>query len=207
MSEIATVFIVDDAAAVRVSVSRLLRAAGFATADFPHAQAFLDSGHCNDAGCLVLDIEMPNLSGIELQRVLAERGCVLPIVFLTGHGDIDTCVQAMKVGAADFLTKPLDGDRLLAAVQVAIERNRAARAARAALDEVLQRLATLTPREREVLPLVVAGQMNKQVAARLGTAEKTIKVHRARVMQKLQVRTLAELVHLADRIGVAQPAP
>jgi FixJ family two-component response regulator len=207
MSEIATVFIVDDAAAVRVSVSRLLRAAGFATADFPHAQAFLDSGHCDDAGCLVLDIEMPNLSGIELQRVLAERGCVLPIVFLTGHGDIDTCVQAMKVGAADFLTKPLDGDRLLAAVQVAIERNRTARAARAALDEVLQRLATLTPREREVLPLVVAGQMNKQVAARLGTAEKTIKVHRARVMQKLQVRTLAELVHLADRIGVAQPAP
>jgi FixJ family two-component response regulator len=207
MSENATVFIVDDDAAVRLGVSRLLRAAGIGTADFPHAHAFLDSGHCSDAGCLVLDVDMPGLSGVELQRVLAERHCLLPIVFVTGHGDISMGVQAMKYGAADFLTKPLDSDRLLAAVQAAIERNRAARAARASMDTILQRLATLTPRELEVLPLVVAGQMNKQVAARLGTAEKTIKVHRARVMQKLQVRTLAGLVRLADRVGIGAPAP
>jgi FixJ family two-component response regulator len=126
----------------------------------------------------------------------------MPIIFLTGHGDIHMGVQAMKFGAVDFLTKPVDGDVLVEAVRIAMERERTARSARAESDELQQRLATLTPREREVLPLVVAGQMNKQIADRLGTVEKTIKVHRARVMQKLQVRTLAALVHLAEKAGI-----
>lgn len=207
MSEASTVFVIDDSEAVCKAVSRLLRASGLTVDSFADAEAFLRSGRYREAGCIVLDVELPGLSGMELQRVLVDRGCLLPIVFLTGHGDIPMGVQAMKCGAADFLTKPLDPDRLLAAVNAAIERNLAARSAHRTQQEILQLLATLTPREREVLPLVVAGQMNKQVAARLGTAEKTIKVHRAHVMQKLHVRTLADLVHLADRVGIGAPVP
>ena len=206
MIEAPTVFIVDDEASVRAGLSRLLRSAGFDVAEFAGAQAFLDSGRSTDPGCLLLDVEMPGLSGVELQRILSDRGCLVPVIFLSGHADIAVSVRAMKQGAEDFLTKPFDEERLLAAVGAALEDNRAARAARAATDEIRQRLATLTPREREVLPLVVAGQMNKQMAARLGTAEKTIKVHRARVMHKMKVRTLAGLVNLARDAGIETPA-
>ena len=202
MNATPTVFIIDDNEAVRAGMSRLLRSADYAVAAFPDAEAFLDGERCSEPGCLLLDVKLPGLSGLELQHVLAERRSLLPIIFLTAHGDIGMGVQAMKAGAADFLTKPVESDRLLDAVPAAIEKNRAMRAARAAQDEILQRMHALTPRERQVLPLVVAGQMNKQVAARLGTTEKTIKVHRARVMQKLKVRTLADLVHLADRVGI-----
>ncbi len=205
MSDAATVFLVDDDPAVLTSLSRLLRSAGHSAMSFASAQDFIDGGHDESVGCLVLDVNMPGLGGVELQQRLNQRGSVLPIVFLTGAGDINMGVHAMKVGAADFLTKPVDDRVLLDAVAAAIARSRTESAARATLQEIRRRLATLTPREREVLALVVSGRMNKQVAAELGTAERTIKVHRARVMTKMKTRTLAELVRMADLAGVASP--
>ena len=197
-----TVFVVDDDASVLTSLSRLLQSAGFNVSAFACARAFLESDSFSKPGCLVLDVQMPGLSGVELQQMLNEKKSALPIVFLSGNSELRTGVQAMKRGAFDFLTKPVEAESLLEAVRLSIETNRVTRAHQAAEADIVQRLATLTPREREVLPLVVAGQMNKQVAARLGTVEKTIKVHRARVMAKLQVRTFADLVCLANRAGI-----
>jgi FixJ family two-component response regulator len=145
---------------------------------------------------------MPGLNGLELQAALTVKGSAIPIIFLTGHGNIPASVQAMKRGALDFLTKPVNDDDLLKAVQVAIEKDRIARIARAELEDIQARLDSLTPREREVLTHVVSGQLNKQTAADLGTVEKTIKVHRARVMEKMKVHSVAELVHLAERAGI-----
>jgi FixJ family two-component response regulator len=206
MTDPATVFLVDDDPAVQKGLARLLRSDHHDVAVFASAQDFLAGNHLSRPGCLILDVEMPGLTGVELQQALAGRHSALPIIFLTGHGDIDMGVRAMKLGAVDFLTKPVDADVLLEAVRDAIERSRVVVAARAAMDEVQRLLATLTPREREVLPLVVSGQLNKQVAARLGTVEKTIKVHRAHMMAKLKVRTLADLVHFADRAGIGRPS-
>ena len=202
MTNAPTVFVVDDDPSVLTGLTRLLQSAGLAVAAFASAQAFLESDNCSKPGCLVLDVQMPGLSGIELQQILVERKSALPIIFLSGHSELPVGVRAMKLGAFDFLTKPVDAEALLEAVRLSIEKNRVVRDAQAAMADIEQRLATLTPREREVLPLVVAGQMNKQVAAQLGTVEKTVKVHRARVMAKLQVRTFADLVHLADRAGI-----
>ena len=196
------VFLVDDQPAVLKALSRLLVSAGLEVASFGSAQAFLDSGNADAVGCLVLDLAMPGMNGMELQQALVARESALPVIFLTGHGDIDTGVQAMKYGAADFLTKPVDGDKLLSAVHAAFELNRQTLLDRADIDEIEERLASLTPREREVLALVVEGKLNKQAAAELGTVEKTIKVHRARVMTKMKVRSLAELVRLVDRVGI-----
>jgi FixJ family two-component response regulator len=150
----------------------------------------------------VLDLAMPGLNGLELQAALTVKGSAIPIIFLTGHGNIPTSVQAMKRGALDFLTKPVNDDDLLKAVQAAIEKDRLARIARAELEDIQARLDSLTPREREVLTHVVSGQLNKQTAADLGTVEKTIKVHRGRVMEKMKVHSVAELVHLAERAGI-----
>jgi FixJ family two-component response regulator len=197
-----TVFVVDDDASVLTSLSRLLQSAGFSVSAFACARAFLESDSCSKPGCLVLDVQMPGLSGVELQQMLNEKKSALPIVFLSGNSELPTGVQAMKRGAFDFLTKPVEAEALLEAVRLSIETNRVTRAHQAAVADIVQRLATLTPREREVLPLVAAGQMNKQVAARLGTVEKTVKVHRARLMAKLQVRTFADLVCLANRAGI-----
>jgi FixJ family two-component response regulator len=202
-----TVFVVDDDPSVLTGLSRLLQSAGFGVTAFASAQAFLESGSCSKPGCLVLDVQMPGLSGVELQQILVEKKSALPIVFLSGHSELAVGVRAMKLGAVDFLTKPFDAEVLLEAVRLSIEKNRVVRAVQAAMADIERRIATLTPREREVLPLVVAGQMNKQVAARLGTVEKTIKVHRARVMAKLQVRTFADLVHLAGRAGIGNLDP
>jgi len=196
------VFLVDDQPAVLKALSRLMISAGFDVASFGSAQDFLDSGNANALGCLVLDLAMPGMDGMALQQALVACASTLPVIFLTGHGDIDTGVQAMKFGAADFLTKPVDGDKLLSAVRVAVERNRQTHLDRAELDDILERLANLTPRERQVLALIVEGKLNKQAAAELGTVEKTIKVHRARVMTKMKVRSLAELVRLVDRVGI-----
>ena len=196
------VFLVDDQADVLKALSRLLCSAGFEVTTFESAQDFLDSGNADALGCLVLDLSMPGMTGLALQQILTLRASVLPIVFLTGYGDIDIGVAAMKLGAADFLTKPVDGDKLIAAVRTAIEKNRQASLSRAELDNINQRLASLTPRERDVLALVVDGKLNKQAADALGTVEKTIKVHRARVMKKMQAKSLAELVRLADRAGI-----
>jgi FixJ family two-component response regulator len=197
-----TVFIVDDDPAVLKSLSRLLRAARLAVVTFPSPQDFLARHDPGLPGCLVLDVAMPGLNGLELQQALIAGGHELPIVFLTGHGDIPMSVQAMKRGAVDFLTKPVNDDDLLKAIHAAFEQDRLQRQVRAEVAEIRQRLASLTPREREVLEHVIAGHLNKQTAADLGAAEKTIKVHRARVMGKMKVQSVAELVHLAERAGI-----
>ena len=197
-----TVFVVDDYAPVRNAISRLLRTAGFVVAAFASADAFLAQYDPAASGCLVLDLAMPAVSGLELQEILAQTGSLLPIIFLTAHGSIPQSVQAMKQGASDFLTKPVNDEDLLAAVRTAIEKNRVLRQEQAELSEIRTRLATLTPREREVLDYVVAGKLNKQIASDLGTVEQTIKIHRAHVMQKMRVRSVAELVRLTQRCGI-----
>jgi len=198
----AAVFVVDDYAPGRRSISRLLRATGFVVAAFASAQDFLAQYDPDALGCLVLDLAMPAVSGLELQSLLADKGSFLPIIFLTAHGDIPKSVQAMKRGASDFLTKPVNDEDLLAAVRVAIEKDRAIRRGQDELFEIRARLATLTPREREVLEYVVAGKLNKQIAGDLGTVEQTIKIHRAHLMQKMRVRSVAELVRLTQRCGI-----
>jgi len=197
-----TVFVVDDYAPGRRSISRLLRAAGFVVAVFASAQDFLAQYDPGVWGCLVLDLAMPAVSGLELQGILAEKGSLLPIIFLTAHGDIPKSVGAMKQGASDFLTKPVNDEDLLAAVRVAVEKDRAIRQEQAELSEIRERLVTLTPREREVLDYVISGKLNKQIARDLGTVEQTIKVHRAHVMQKMKVHSVAELVRLTQRCGI-----
>jgi len=199
---IPTVFIVDDYAPVRRSISRLLRAAGFAVAVFASAEEFLAEYDPQTLGCLLLDVAMPTLNGLELQSILAQTGSLLPIIFLTGTSGIPQSVRAMKHGASDFLTKPVNDEELLAAVRVAIEKHRALRREQAELSEIRGRLATLTPREREVLEYVVTGKLNKQIAGDLGTVEQTVKVHRARIMEKMRVRSVAELVRLTQRCGI-----
>ncbi len=194
------VFLVDDQPAILKALARLLASHGYATASFEQAQAFLDSGSAQLPGCLVTDLSMPGIGGMALQQALAACHSLLPVIFLTGQGDLQTGVAAMKSGAADFLTKPVDEARLLAVVQAALARNGLAHAARLELAELRTRLASLTPREREVMDLVVEGMLNKQVADALGTAEKTVKVHRARVMAKMQARSMSALVRLADRL-------
>jgi len=202
MSATPTVYIVDDDPAVLKSLARLLRSAGLAAATFSSPREFLAQYDPGLPGCLLLDVAMPGLNGLELQKALTAQGRELQIVFLTGHGDIPMSVEAMKRGALDFLTKPVSDDDLLRAVRGAIEKDRTARQARAELDDIKERLAMLTPREREVLVHVVSGQLNKQIAADLGTLEKTIKFHRAHLMEKMKVRSLAELVRLAGRAGI-----
>ena len=197
-----TVFVVDDYAPVRRSISRLLHAAGFAVADFASAVDFLAQYDPGVYGCLLLDLVMPGLNGLELQRILEKTGSLLPIIFLTGHGDIPKSVQAMKHGASDFLIKPVNDESLLAAVRVAIEKNHVSRQDQAELSEVRACLATLTQREREVLEHVVAGKLNKQIAGDLGTVEQTVKIHRAHMMQKMKVHSVAGLVGLTQRCGI-----
>ena len=198
----ATVTVVDDDAAVRKGLARLLRSAGHAVETFASANEFLERRVPGAAGCLVLDVNMPGLNGLQLQEAIAGNGGGLPIIFLTGRGDIPMSVQAMKRGAVDFLTKPVNDETLLSAVDLALERDRLQRRTRAEVDGIRQRLAMLTPREREVFHHVVAGRLNKQTAAELGIVEKTIKVHRARMMEKMGVQSVAELVHLAERAGL-----
>ena len=197
-----TVFIVDDDPAVLKSLSRLLRVSQFTVVTFGSPQEFLERHDPHTPGCLVLDVAMPGLNCLELQEALTAKGSPIPIIFLTGHGDIPMSVQAIKGGALDFLTKPVHDKDLLKAVEAALEKDRIERQSRAELDDIQERLATLTPREREVLIHVVSGQLNKQIAYDLGTVEKTIKVHRARVMEKMKVGSVAELVRLTERAGI-----
>jgi FixJ family two-component response regulator len=202
MADTETVFLVDDDPAVRKSLSRVLREEGLNVETFESAEAFLARPDRQARGCLVLDVTMPGLDGLELQRRLTEAGQALPIVFLTGHGDIPMSVQAIKSGAADFLTKPVASDALLVAVRAAIEKDVSARQARAGIVGFEQRLATLTAREREVLAAVLKGKLNKQIASDLGIVEQTVKFHRARIMERMQARTVAELVQIAARLGI-----
>jgi FixJ family two-component response regulator len=198
-----TVFLVDDDPGVLRALTRLLRAAGRQVRAFGSAQDFLAAHDPAMPGCVVLDLSMPGLNGLELQTALEASGCRRPIVFVSGHGDVPSSVRAMKAGAVDFLTKPVSAEDLLAAVERAVRQDDLMRRSRAELQVIGERLKTLTPREREVLQHVVAGQLNKQIAADLGTVEKTIKVHRSRLMGKMGVRSVADLVRLAERMGIA----
>jgi FixJ family two-component response regulator len=195
-----TVFLIDDDPSVRRALGRLIKSAGYPVQSFASAREFIDASPAADGpACLVLDLRLPGLSGIDLQRELQRLQVVLPIIFITGHGDIPTTVKAMKAGAVDFLAKPVRDVDLLRAIEQALARARRERTERDELQKILNRLETLTPREREVMNWVVKGWLNKQIAAELGTVEKTIKVHRARVMQKMQVDSVAELVRLVER--------
>jgi FixJ family two-component response regulator len=200
VQEVPCVRVVDDDAAVLKSLDRLLRAAGFAVRTFPSSQEFLDQQDGDAPGCLVLDLAMPGMDGLQLQRALANAGDHCPVIFITGHGDIPASVKAMKAGAIDFLTKPFDQKELLDAVRTAIEKDRTERASRAERSSIGARVAALTPRERQVMAHVVAGHLNKQIAADLAIAEKTVKVHRARVMRKMGTGSIAELVWLVGRM-------
>ena len=201
MSPSGLVFVVDDDASVREGITSLLASVGLAVEVFPSARAFLDYPRPDLASCAVLDVRLPGLSGLDLQRELGNSGAPLPVIFVTGHGDVPMSVQAMKAGAVEFLTKPFRDQELLDAVHEALERDRDARSARAELQQVREREQSLTPREREVMRLVVTGLLNKQIAADLGTSEITVKVHRAQVMQKMSAASLADLVRLATRLG------
>jgi FixJ family two-component response regulator len=200
-----TVFVVDDEATVRKSLVRLLKAAGFRVEAFASAGEFLHRPADDTPACLILDVQMPSLNGLELQRALADANRILPIIFITGHGDIPTSVRAMKAGALDFLSKPFDEKDLLVAIRRALATADVQLRERGAGDEVRRRLATLTPREHEVLLQVITGHLNKQIADTLGAAEKTIKVHRGRVMQKMQAASVADLVRLCEKAGIHVP--
>ncbi len=196
------VYVVDDDLAVRKGLERLLRSAGLAVETFASAAAFLGRSCSDSVGCILLDVRMPGQGGMALQAELADRSVDLPIVFLTGHGDIPMTVEAMKKGAVDFLTKPVGEEDLLDAVHRALLRHRAARSERLEVQVLQERIASLTPRELEVLRCVITGARNKQIAAHLGITEKTVKIHRARAMEKLGVTSVAELVQSCQRAAV-----
>ncbi len=198
-------FVVDDDASVRGALARLLHSAGYQTETFASAEGFLAESRFDAPGCIILDVRMPGLNGLELQQTLAAADRQLPIVFITGHGDVPMSVRAMKAGAEDFLPKPFDDEELLKAVAQALNRSQREQNERTEVAEIRRRLSSLTPREREVLCHVVAGQLNKQIAADLNIAEKTIKVHRARVMEKMGASSLAGLVAMTARIGIHTP--
>ena len=200
------VFLIDDEPSVLKALARVIGATGFRTASFSSPQSFLEQYEPAARGCIVLDVSMPGFTGLELQQALIEKNCSLPIVFLTARGDIPTSVRAMKHGAVDFLTKPVDDDDLIAAVDRALDREATDQVRRAQIAELQMRFSMLTSREQEVLGHVIAGRLNKQIAAVLGTTEKTVKVHRARVMDKMQAQSLAELVRLSGTAGIS-PTP
>lgn len=201
-SATATVFVIDDDASVRRSLVRLLSAEGLAVSAFESAEAFLAAYFRDRPGCILLDLQMPGLDGLQLQRRLKEVSCHLPIIFISGHGSVPSSVAAMKEGALDFLVKPFEDHELLSAVQRALSQDRAGRAERLELEYVDQRYETLTPRERQVFSLIVTGMLNKEVGDQMGISEKTVKVHRARVMEKMEADSLAELVRFAQKLGM-----
>ena len=202
--ESAIVFVVDDDSRVREALSDLLSSMGLRVAVFGTAKDFLEFEKPDAPACLVLDLELPDINGLELQQELAANGP--PIVFITGHGDVRSSVRAIKAGAIEFLSKPFGDEELLRAIEAAVALDRTARQNRSELVELQRHYALLTPREREVLPFVVSGFLNKQTAADLGTSEITIGVHRGQIMRKMAARSLAELVRMADKLGVARPA-
>ena len=197
-----TTFLVDDDPAVLRSITRLLNAAGYKTQSFSSPQEFLSSHDPTIPGCAIIDLVMSEIDGLHLQQALIETGSDRPIIFLTGKGDVSTSVRAMKAGAVDFLTKPVQREALFSAVERAANVDAVSRQRRKESKSIDERIVTLTHREREVLEYVIAGRLNKQIAASLGTVEKTVKVHRGRMMAKLGVRTVADLVRLADRAGI-----
>ena len=199
------VFIVDDDASVRDALKRLIRSVGLCVELFGSAREFLQRGRPDVSSCLVLDVRLPGKSGFDLQRELAEANIDIPIIFITGHGDIPMSVRAMKAGAVEFLAKPFRDQDLLDVIQLALERDRATRQREAEIAKLRDRFESLTPREQEVLPWVVSGLLNKQIADVIGTSEATVKVHRSQLMRKMGAKSLADLVRMADKMGVPVP--
>ena len=200
------VYVIDDDISIRRSLTRLLTSAGYEVEAFASGQEFMRRLRHDRPACAVVDLRMPNMTGLELHEALGTATDPVPVVFITGYGDVPTGVHAMKTGAVDFLTKPYSADAVLDAVQRAIERDRRDSEVRSRVTEIARRIRTLTPRERSVFSLVITGRLNKQVAAELGISEKTVKIHRARVMEKMQADSLASLVRMAQDVGEAQPA-
>ncbi len=200
-----TVFVIDDDASIRKGLSRLLRSAGYTIETFPSAEEFLRREHFDGTGCIILDIQMPGLSGMDLQEELNKADYHMPIIFITGHGDIPMSVQAMKKGAIDFLTKPFDDKELLRAVENATEKDGQGRTEYHEVQDIRRRIESLTAREHEIFRYVITGMLNKQIALELKIAEKTVKVHRGRVMEKLGANSVAELVRLAEKGGIEPP--
>jgi FixJ family two-component response regulator len=198
----AIVFVVDDDVSVREALENLMRSVGLRVESFPSAREFLARRHGDEPGCLVLDVRLPDLGGLDLQKRMAELRLDIPIIFITGHGDVPTSVQAMKAGALEFLTKPFADQVLLEAIRQAVKRHRAVRKQRAEMRQLRDRYESLTPREREVMRWVVSGLLNKQIAGELGTSEITIKVHRRHVMHKMKAVSLAQLVKMSERLGI-----
>jgi FixJ family two-component response regulator len=201
----AVIAVVDDDPSVRQGLQRLIRSLGWKAETFPSAQEFLDHPRTEPPSCLVLDLQLPDLSGLDLQKRMAEAGLEIPIVFLTGHGNIPASVQAMKAGAVEFLTKPVDEQDLLRAIQEAIECDRRTRQQQADMRQLRERYESLTPREQEVMRPVVSGLLNKQIAAELRITEDTVKFHRGHIMGKMRADSLADLVRMADKLGIRPP--
>lgn len=206
MSE-TTVFIIDDDLSARRGITRLVHAAGMNAESFASAEDFLASGKSNESGCIVLDVSMPDMTGPELQEELSKTEYCMPIIFLSGNSDVPTTASAMKKGAVDFLTKPIDRDDLLGAIRVSLAKDADTRTQQAEKFSINEHIKTLTPREYEIMTYVITGMLNKQIAAELFISEETVKIHRGRVMQKLGIVSVAELIHLCNKAGIALAEP